>query len=352
MTILLLFCSLLLAETPATFSVGAGGDVGFGRYNKSKQYRPHGGDDPFVGLAPLFHDTDLVFVNLETPLYDDIPKMIRNARGSSNGLIFRADTSYAHTLHDAGVDVVSLANNHLEDCGKEGAISTQRALEQANVSFVGTNVDTDPFQPVIINKEGTQIVVFARSSRRNYGGIDGPPHPYMAYEKTSSIGKISVALVKEYREKYPEALFIYSVHWGEEYSPNPYSSQRKVARALIDSGVDIFLGHHAHVLQPVEIYNDGVIIYSLGNMVFDQSSTRTRRSAYFNMEMVWEDKWKAKKIEITPLQLQKPPNTTLVSTNHAVLDEFYRNSRKSPYGTELKWENDVLIWERPTEQVE
>ena len=72
---------MLFANTHSTFTIGAGGDVAFGRYLKNNEYRSHGGKEPFQELIPLFEKSDLVFVNLETPLDDDVPSKIQSSKG-------------------------------------------------------------------------------------------------------------------------------------------------------------------------------------------------------------------------------------------------------------------------------
>ena len=74
-------------------------------------------------------------------------------------------------------------------------------------------------------------------------------------------------------------LVVVNMHWGQEYSTSATSRQTELAKAVIDAGADVIIGHHPHVLQSFDVYNDGIIFYSLGNFVFDQGWTRTKDSA-------------------------------------------------------------------------
>jgi len=338
-----LIFSFAFAE-PKTITIGAGGDVGFGRYRKTKKYFSHGGEAPFASLEPLFQQSDVVFVNLETPLSDVDPPNVRSKRPLRNGLTFRSDTRYAQMMVDVGIDVVSLANNHMEDCRKAGLEHTQEALEKVNLYAVGAHTEKDPYAPVVFQKEGVDIIVFARSTKRNRGRISRKGHDDIAYVNPQDLVKNAAPLIESYKQQYPQGLIVFSIHWGEEYSTLPTGGQQRIARALVDTGVDIVLGHHPHVLQPAEVYKSGLILYSMGNFVFDQYNQATRKSAFFAMDFHFEEEWKPVQIKVHPLQLSRPPETTQISTNKKVVQGFVLNSKKKRFGTKFQWENDILIW--------
>jgi len=341
---LVFFFFMALAE-PRVFTLGAGGDVGFGRYMKSKRYRQHGGEEPFSALTSLFAASDLVFVNLETPLYDRHPPNVRSKRPLKNRLTFRSDTRYAQLMQNAGIDLVSLANNHMEDCSREAIQSTVDALDLAKLHHVGAHTEHDPYAPIVFQHDSVDVVVFARSTKRNKGRIGAKPHPDIAYVRTESILETSVPLIAEYKAKYPSAIFVFSIHWGGEYMDFPVRIQQTVARGLIDAGVHAVLGHHAHVLQPVEVYNSGVILYSMGNFIFDQSRVDTHKSAFFMMDFSWDEGWKPSQLRIHPLKLSVPPITTKRSGDQNIVHTIYRNGRNKRYRTPLTWTDGMLVWE-------
>jgi poly-gamma-glutamate synthesis protein (capsule biosynthesis protein) len=90
--------------------------------------------------------------------------------------------------------------------------------------------------------------------------------------------------ITEYHNSNSENVIIINIHWGFEYREFPTSAQRTLAHNLIDAGATIIAGHHSHTVQPIEFYKDGVIIYSLGNLIFDQSSPVTRRSMVVSVD--------------------------------------------------------------------
>jgi poly-gamma-glutamate synthesis protein (capsule biosynthesis protein) len=80
-------------------------------------------------------------------------------------------------------------------------------------------------------------------------------------------------------------VIVVSLHWGEEYKRSPTSAQIQIAHQLIDAGADLILGHHPHVVQKIEEYKGGVIVYSLGNFVFDQHRPETKKSIIFKAKL-------------------------------------------------------------------
>ena len=333
----LMICTL--AAQPKEFVLGAGGDIAFGRYLKSGLYRPHGGETPFSDLKRLFSQADLVFANLETPLQNVDPPHVHPPK---NSLTFRADLQYAQHMKTAGLDLLSLANNHMEDCTLTGISHTQDALSAAGIHYGGANMQKDPYEPVIFEHQGTEIVFFARSTKRNHGSISR--HPYIAFERAKDIHATAPQIIQKYKKIYPSALFIFSLHWGAEYSSFPVSIQRSIAHVLIDSGVHAVLGHHPHVLQPVETYKDGVILYSMGNLLFDQFRSETQKGAFFYLHFAYQKDWSLNKIRIVPLKVLPPPNTTEISKDTNTLMKFEHNSTKKRYSTTFQWKGEELLW--------
>lgn len=102
-------------------------------------------------------------------------------------------------------------------------------------------------------------------------------------------------------KKHADIVVVQS-HWGQEYDNDPNDRQRQLARAMSDAGADIIVGHHPHVLEPIEVYNGTVIFYSLGNFVFDQGWTRTRDSALVQYHL---KKNGTGRFEVTPIDIHE-----------------------------------------------
>lgn len=327
-----------------SFSVGAGGDVAFGRYLKhTKQYRPHGGTQPFQTLKPLFQQVDMVFCNLETPLSDEDPHIIGSKRPLSHSLTFRADTRYAQLMQSAGVQLLSLSNNHMEDCNKNGLAHTIKALDQAGIHHAGAHLTQDPYAPKVLTHKDVDIVFFARSTKRNKGRITGL-HPYVAFATPKHLLEQTPEQIKAYKKAYPKALIMVSIHWGGEYMTQPVRIQRTIARKLIDAGAHIILGHHPHVLQPVEVHKHGVIVYSMGNFIFDQNRPKTHISAFFLFDFIYQQQWFIKRVRLIPLKLSPPPLPTQMG-EVSQLEQFRRDSAQKEYHTPFQYDENSLLWE-------
>ena len=265
-----LLVSLLVASTARAdeLTIAFGGDVMFGRVT-ARGLRPSGGQDPFAELAPVLSAADLAVVNLETPLCDAPVPPFEPSRH-----VFLAPPSAAALLAGAGVDLVSLANNHALDCGARGLSETLRALSDARVRAVGAG--EEPFAVVEIAVRGARLAFLAATDRRNVGSPEAPdtvallPSDAMAGELT--------AKVRAARAAGADAVIVV-LHTGTEMAPRPSRPTVRLAHALVDAGAALVVGHHPHVLQAPEPYGDGLILYSTGNLVFDMRDERARRTA-------------------------------------------------------------------------
>ena len=206
----------------------------------------------FRNVKDILKNSDITFANLEVPLCDGM-EFIGNKK-----YIFSAKEESAELLN--GFDVLSLANNHIIDCKKEGVISTITALKKNALLFIGLKKNKNKQKPVIIKKNGIKIGFLAYCKDR-------------VYLRNLKIGPylINKDIIKDVRKAKKEVDFlVISLHWGREYKTEPSKSQEELGKALIDNGANVIVGHHSHIVQKVENYNGGIIAYSLGNFVFDQ----------------------------------------------------------------------------------
>lgn len=235
------------------------GDIMLSRHIGDIMARNNDWRYPFLEIADFLKNADITFGNLEGPI---------SARGTKVGSIysFRADPRAIEGLLYAGFDVLSIANNHIWDYGADAVWDTISALEKANISVVGGGENyTEAHQPLIKNIGGTKIAFLAYTNLISPSVGSKTAKPAIAYLDTDQ----AVADVKEARKKAD--LIVVSLHWGNEYETIQNLNQEKVARALIDAGAQLIIGHHPHVVQPVAEYGGGYIAYSLGNFVFDQN---------------------------------------------------------------------------------
>ena len=234
----------------------------------------------FLKIAEELKKADIVFGNLEGPISD---------KGKKVGSIysFRMNPKAIEGLIFAGFDVLSLANNHMFDYGKEALEDTFIRLKQADIEYVGAGFnEKEAFSFKIKEIKGTKIGFLAYT---NLG-----PKIWKAAEENSGIawiGEKDLDKVKKDIKKAKEKVdvLIVSLHSGEEYAANPTLFQISFATTTIGAGADLVIGHHPHVIQKIEKYpllgeegagKQGWIAYSLGNFVFDQSfSKETMESA-------------------------------------------------------------------------
>lgn len=220
-----------------------GGDVLLGRrietmLAKDVQYKP------FEGIRALFQTHDYVVLNLE----GSIPYV--HAHTPDLGMRFSMPTSSISYLNEAGVDIVSLANNHAYDYGEAGYVHTRERLWESNIVPVGHPKNERTFATYVTQTDIAKIGILMLHATDGYEDID-IPQLMVPLNKSSDV----------------QVAFI---HWGDEYVRVHNKRQQALAHALVDQGIDAVIGHHPHVMQDIEQYGGVPIFYSLGNLVFDQ----------------------------------------------------------------------------------
>ena len=219
-------------------------------------------EELLAGIAPLLRKADIAFCNLEFPFVSNpspIPKPIS----------FAVSPPYTALLNYAGFDIVSLANNHTMDCGKNGLVETMRYLRQADIAFCGAGRnEKEATTPTVLTVKGVSIGFLAYCDFPPEGIFRLPEAPSIAVlQDETLIGEVT-------RAKQNVDILVVSFHWGREFYPWPTARQRRLAEEAVNAGADIILGHHPHVLQSIEVKDfpsgrKALIAYSLGNFIFD-----------------------------------------------------------------------------------
>ena len=241
------------------------GDIMLSR-TVAKKMRERGADFPFASTTHLIQEADIAFGNLETTITDGEPVEAFEMR-------FRADAHAGRSLKEAGFEILSLANNHTFDFGEKGLSDTQSALDDAGILHVGAGRDdVEAGQPMFIQANGIQFAFLAYTDGHFSGREAGSGRPGAAFMRPERM-KAAVAGASTFAD-----VVIVSMHSGDEYELEPNETQKAFARAAIDAGADMVVGHHPHVVQSAEIYQGRPIYYSLGNFVFDQMWSEETRS--------------------------------------------------------------------------
>ena len=233
------------------------GDVMFSRAVRRQILAAHDSALPFRKLAPLLSAADITFINLETPFSDEGPY-------HSDGLIFHAAPEMIAGLELAGVNIVSTANNHSRDCASHGVEFTVGWLRSHGIAPLGSSESAEAtHKGVVIVMKGIRFGFLGYTfDQQNGNWHDIDDRIALA---DPDIVRRDVAVLKRSAD-----VVIVSMHSGIEYSPKPSEKQIVFARAAVDAGAKLVIGHHPHVIEPEESYGGGLIFYSLGNFIFDQ----------------------------------------------------------------------------------
>jgi poly-gamma-glutamate synthesis protein (capsule biosynthesis protein) len=204
------------------------------------------GLDPFAEIrgpeGNFLKGADFISANLEGPITES-----KDCEQKANSFKFSPGTVELIAQH--GINLVNLANNHTEDCGEVGFADTESYLSASKVNFFG---DPAPGKSYLEKEINGKKIAFV--------GIDVTAHSHDLEQYYNLIKKLKEA----------DDYVVINIHWGNEYHAEPSQAQRDVAHSLVDNGADLVVGHHPHVIQPVEIYHNKAIFYSLGNFIFDQ----------------------------------------------------------------------------------
>ena len=220
------------------------------------QAPPRDGKKLFTGVKSTFAQSDLVFGNLECTLQGDGGTVPTEPRVVSSADLVRS-------VKEAGIQVVTLANNHAFDCLQAGFGQTRKLLDEIGIAYFGAG-DTlgKATTPVIRDVKGIRLGFVGAVDRQT--GIRKIAEPEDCGVAPLDIERL-VVQIGELRNEVDHV--IVSVHWGEERFQIPSPNQIEQAHRLVDAGASLVLGHHPHVLQGLERYQGAVIMYSLGNFV-------------------------------------------------------------------------------------
>lgn len=192
---------------------------------------------PFLNTALFLRSADITLINLETPL-------IKNCPLTQTGMVFCGVDANIEGLLFAGVDVANLANNHSENYGQKGLEETEKLLTNNGI-------------------------LYSDSSNTTIKQYNNLKFGFLGFNVLNKINTDTIALAIKSAKSQVDILVV-SFHWGAEYQSQPAKETITFAHLAVDSGADLIIGNHPHWIQPVEIYNNKLIMYAHGNFVFDQ----------------------------------------------------------------------------------
>jgi poly-gamma-glutamate capsule biosynthesis protein CapA/YwtB (metallophosphatase superfamily) len=251
--------SYLQEHNEPALSVLAVGDIMLGERTRSV-IREQGPDYPFAGVAPLLRRSDIVFGNLEGPFAREAVKADRN-------FSYRVNPRLATALFRANVNVVTMANNHLMDCGGAGVLETLEALASAGVEAVGAAENEKAAHlPVILQAGRWRVGLLGYYWNRRTAATNELPGSAM---DTQEHLRADITALRKQVDRV-----VVQFHWGVPYEREPLAGDREKARLAVDCGADAVIGHHPHVIQPMEVYRGCPIFYSVGNFTFGSGNSR------------------------------------------------------------------------------
>ena len=216
-------------------------------------------------VASLLKKGDITLINLEAPLIKNCPLM-------TEGMTFCGDSRHIQGLVFAGVDTVSLANNHIDNYGQPGIDETTSLFEKNGIGWSG-------FGNLDVQQAGNVKFGFLA-----FNGIEIP------FEREQVKKEIKAA-------KDKVNILVVAAHWGDEYvlTPRKYGNiapddPKEIGHLIIDSGADLVIGNHPHTVQGVEIYKGKLITYAHGNFIFDQTWSKETQEGVVGEYTFYEDK--------------------------------------------------------------
>jgi poly-gamma-glutamate capsule biosynthesis protein CapA/YwtB (metallophosphatase superfamily) len=239
------------------------GDVMLGRLvnEKLKSQSPQ---FPWGDTLPVFKEADARICNLECVLAD-------NGLPAQKMFTFRSDANNVAVLRAAGIDAVSLANNHTLDYGREALAETWALLEQESIRYAGAGPNLLAAQdPAVLDVESMKIGMLSITDTNEPGWGAGKDYSGVWHVPVDTYDLRAQDLIEKIKQsKAAVDLLIVSLHWGSNWGYVPEKGHRAFAHALINAGTDIVFGHSCHVFRGIEVYKNKPIIYSAGDFIDD-----------------------------------------------------------------------------------
>ncbi|WMM25317.1 CapA family protein [Tissierella sp. MB52-C2] len=281
---------------------------------------------PWDRVKEYFQNDDITIGNLETSI------TTKGQKWPDKQFNFRSDPRNIKAMEEAGIDIVSLSNNHSLDYGYDGLMDTLKYIDNSKIKRVGGGYNKkDAINGTIVEKNGIKVGVLGFSRVV-------PDVKWYATDKRAGIVGAYDPHIEEVTDRVMEMkkeadIMVLAIHWGVERSDTPRKQEMDLAKRLIDSGVDIVMGHHPHVLQGVEIYKGKPIFYSLGNFVFGTSTEITSNTMIAQVNLINKniDNIKIIPCEIVsgrPIPLDNNKNAEKINYLHKISKNFKTNIDK------------------------
>lgn len=232
-----------IVKKPEPLKILFGGDIFLDRSIR-RTIEENSVDYPWANIETFLESYKYKVANLEGPVWN------REKRAPNGSFSFAFQESYVQKLKDLGFTALSLANNHTLNEGTEGLSNSRAFLEKIGIAYFGDPLNAPEYSFWTTSLEGKKLAFVGE-------------HDLVPNNQKAILAKVAELKTEGY-------FVVVYPHWGPEYKLDIPAIEQERAHVLVDAGADLIIGAHPHVVQPVEIYKDKVIFYSLGNFLFDQ----------------------------------------------------------------------------------
>ena len=222
-------------------------------------------DKLYNDMLPLIKDADISITNLEAPLIEEGTPIVKT------GPNLKSPINSIEAIKYGGFNMVTLANNHIMDYGKEGLDSTLEICKKNNIDTIGAGNSLENAKIIKYKKSKGKRIAFINVAENEWSTTQGNEAGANSLDEVSIFYSINDA-------KQNSDIIILIIHGGHETYELPSPRMKKLYRYFIDLGVDAVVGHHTHCFSGHEVYKNKVIVYSLGNFIFDNLHNRSDTS--------------------------------------------------------------------------
>lgn len=294
----------------------------------------YGYDHAFAGTRDWLQQADIAIGNLEGPL------TTRGTAVNEKQYLFRSPPDLVvPAMVRAGFDIVTLANNHTLDFGDEGLIDTINALKEGGIAHVGAGPDlASARRAAVIERNGLKAAFLGYSLTF--------PEEFWATSSRggTAFGHLDHVVTDVRAARQIADIVVVSFHWGRESTTELRPYQIALGRSAIDAGAQLVIGHHPHILQAVEKYKQGVILYSLGNFAFGSYSEKARVSAVAEIKFRKQQlvQLTMKPINVLNVQVLFQPTPLAGKEAHAVINQLQQLSSQRNTGLVARHDSAIL----------
>lgn len=276
-------------------SLSVAGDFMLAR-GVARAMRENGTLYPILKVKDHLAAADLAFANLESPIG------VKGSPLPGKQIWFRAAPEAIEVLKAAGLDGVTVANNHIMDYDEENFLETLDILAEAGIPWTGGGRNLEEARkPLVMEARGVRIAFLGYSEFADLFFDWDYPRSFAATEDRPGVPSIREDWLAEDIRAAREVADVVAVtlHWGVEFTNYPTEEQQRLARYIVDQGADLVLGYHPHAIQGFELYKSKVIAYSLGNFIMDRQDTDLARESMILDFLIGPDG--VKQVEVHPV---------------------------------------------------